>query len=85
MGLIVPVKECLGNGCTCSELRRLRGPLGGLLIFNLPQPPQDWVTSGQFSGGESFGFFPGTSAGGHETDPAILVNVEVFPAIALSP
>jgi len=61
MGFIIPVKERLGDGCTCSQLRRLCGPLSGLLILNLSQPQQDWVTLGQFSGGESFGLFPGTS------------------------
>jgi len=71
--------------CSCSEISGLCGWLSGFLILNVLQPPQNWVTLGQFSGGGSFGFFPGTSPGGHETDPAILADVEVFPAIALSP
>ena len=84
MSLIVPSRSAWGMVARAA-LHRLRGPLSGLPIFSLPQPPQDWVTNSQFSVGGSFGFFPGTRVGGNETDPAILVNLEVFPAIALSP
>jgi hypothetical protein len=61
IGLIVPVQECLGDGCTRSELRRFRGPLSGLPIFSLPRPPPDWVRLDQFRRGESYGFFSGMS------------------------
>jgi hypothetical protein len=44
----------------------------------------DWVTLGEFGGGERFGLLPRPGPGRHETAPATFV-VEVFPAIRLSP